>query len=397
MLADDEVLLPGLVDTHVHVNDPGRSDWEGFATATAAAAAGGVTTILDMPLNSVPPTTTVANLRTKQQVAAGLICIDVGFWGGVVPDNLADLQPLHDAGVFGFKCFLVDSGVEEFPHLEPKMFAAAMQETARLGSLMIVHAEDGHLLNDAALDGARYAGFLASRPRIAEDVAVANVIAQAVVAGGRAHIVHLSSAGAVGSIRAAKEAGVDLTVETCPHYLTFAGEAIADAATEFKCCPPIRSSENRERLWDALRHRTIDFIVSDHSPCTIDLKQRGGGDFGAAWGGIASLQLGLPAVWTGARLRGHPLADVVHWMATATADRVGLTHKGRIAVGADADLVRFAPEDQFIVDVAKLRHRNQISAYAGRSLMGVVRETWLRGESVIDDAPRGRLLQRGVR
>jgi allantoinase len=395
-LGDDEVLLPGMVDTHVHVNEPGRTEWEGFATATRAAAAGGVTTILDMPLNSIPPTTTVAALDEKRAVAEGQVWVDVGFWGGAVPQNVtehaSELGALHQAGVFGFKCFLLDSGVEEFGHLEPEAFALAIKETARIGALMIVHAEDGHLLDESALDGTHYAGFLASRPKAAEDAAIGLVVEQARETGGRAHVVHLSSADAVPALRAARAAGVDVSVETCPHYLTFDAEHIADGATELKCCPPIREAANREALWAALAAGDVDFVVSDHSPCTAHLKQQGGGDFGAAWGGIASVQLGLPAVWTGARTRGHALTDVVRWMATAPADRVGLARKGRIEVGADADLVRFAPDEDFTVDVAKLHHRNPVSAYAGRRLAGVVRETWLRGVPVESDTPRGRLL-----
>jgi allantoinase len=399
-LDDDEVLLPGLVDTHVHVNEPGRTEWEGFASATRAAGAGGVTTLVDMPLNSIPPTTTVEGLEVKRRVAEHQVRVDVGFWGGAVPGNLADLEPLHAAGVFGFKCFLLDSGVDEFGHLEPEEFALAMKETARIGALMIVHAEDGHLIDESALDGARYAGFLASRPRAAEEAAVDLVIEQAKATGGRAHVVHLSSCEAVPALRAARAAGVDLSVETCPHYLTFDAEHIRDGHTELKCCPPIREAANREALWSALASGDIDLVVSDHSPCTADLKQRGGGDFGAAWGGIASVQLGLSAVWTGARDRGHALADVVRWMATAPADRLGLSHKGRIAIGVDADLVRFAPDEEFTVDVEKLHHRNPVSAYSGRRLAGGVRETWLRGVPVDphdETAPRGRLLRRGER
>jgi allantoinase len=399
-LADDEVLLPGLVDTHVHVNEPGRTEWEGFASATTAAAAGGVTTIVDMPLNSIPPTTTVAHLEEKRRAAEGQVRVDVGFWGGAVPGNVPDLAPLHEAGVFGFKCFLLDSGVPEFGALEGDLFATAMAETARIDALMIVHAESADLLDESALDGRHYAGFLASRPHVAEDSAIALVVAQARATGGRAHVVHLSSSDAVPMLRAARADGVDISVETCPHYLTFEAEDIPDGATELKCCPPIREGANREALWAALTGGDVDFVVSDHSPCTPDLKARGGGDFGAAWGGIASVQLGLPAVWTGARARGHGLADVVRWMATAPADRVGLGHKGRIAVGADADLVRFAPDEERTVDVADLHHRNPVSAYAGRRLAGVVRESWLRGTPVDiggQDAPQGRLLRRGHR
>lgn len=396
-LADDEMLLPGLVDTHVHVNEPGRTEWEGFASATRAAAAGGVTTILDMPLNSVPPTTTVANLETKRRAAEGAVHVDVGFWGGAVPGNLADLEGLHRAGVFGFKCFLLDSGVEEFGHLEPEGFAAAMQETARLGALLIVHAEDAHLLDEAALDGPHYAGFLASRPKAAENAAIELVLATAEQTGGRAHVVHLSSAEALPVLRAARAAEVGVSVETCPHYLTFDAEHIADGATELKCCPPIREADNREELWAALAAGDIDCVVSDHSPCTPELKADGGGDFGVAWGGIASVQLGLSAVWTGARARGHSMIDVVRWMSAAPAALAGLGHKGRIAVGADADLVRFAPDETFTVDVTRLHHRNPVCAYAGTTLAGVVRETWLRGAPAGDGPPRGRLLEKETR
>ncbi|MDF1602860.1 allantoinase AllB [Nocardioides sp. YIM 152315] len=394
-LADDEVLLPGLVDTHVHVNEPGRTAWEGFASATRAAAAGGVTTIVDMPLNSVPPTTTLDHLRAKQRAAQGQVAVDVGFWGGAVPGNLPDLAQLHDAGVLGFKCFLLDSGVDEFGHLDPDEFGRAMRETARLGALLVVHAEDAGELQPAALDGRRYAGFLASRPQAAERSAIAQVVARAEATGGRAHIVHLSAAEALPVLREARAAGVDVSVETCPHYLTFDAEDIEDGATELKCCPPIREAANREALWTALAAREIDLVVSDHSPCTPDLKRRGDGDFAHAWGGIASIQLGLPVVWTEARARGLPLSDVVRWMATAPADRVGLRRKGRIAVGADADLVRFAPAEEFTVEPARLHHRNPVSAYAGRRLAGVVRETWLRGEPV-GESPRGQLLRRGT-
>ncbi|RYC04885.1 allantoinase AllB [Nocardioides zhouii] len=394
-LAIDEVLLPGLVDTHVHVNEPGRTEWEGFASATRAAAAGGVTTIVDMPLNSIPPTTTVAALEVKRQVARDQVWVDVGFWGGAVPANRADLAGLHEAGVFGFKCFLLDSGVEEFPHLEPADFAAAMAETARLGALMIVHAEDGDVIA-ACAHGPAYDGFLASRPEVAEERAIALVIDTARDSGGRAHVVHLSAAGAIPALRAARAAGVDVSVETCPHYLHFESGSISDGATELKCCPPIRDSANRDALWAGLRDGDIDLVVSDHSPCTADLKRQDTGDFAEAWGGIASLQLGLPAVWTSARDRGVPLADVVRWMATAPARRVGLTGKGEIAVGADADLCVFAPDETWVVDPTRLHHKNAVSAYAGRTLTGTVRGTWLRGAPIdLADAPRGRLLRWG--
>jgi len=396
-LADDEVLLPGLVDTHVHVNEPGRTDWEGFASATRAAAAGGVTTVVDMPLNSIPPTTTLAGLVEKQRVARDQVHVDVGFWGGAVPGNVDDLAQLHGAGVFGFKCFLLDSGVPEFPALDAAGLDAAMTELTRLDALLIVHAEDATevgLAPDAS--GTAYARFLGSRPRRAEEVAIARVVETAARTGARAHIVHLSSADALPTIRRARADGVRLTVETCPHYLSFVAEEILDGATEFKCCPPIREAANREDLWGALADGTIDLVVTDHSPCTPELKRRDTGDFGEAWGGIASLQLGLPAVWTEARRRGHTLVDVVRWMAEAPAGLVGLTNKGRIAPGVSADLCAFAPDASYTVDVAALHHKNPVSAYAGRTLTGTVSRTWLHGKPVdLDAAPRGRLLRRG--
>ncbi len=395
VLADDEVLLPGLVDTHVHVNEPGRTEWEGFASATRAAAAGGVTTIVDMPLNSIPPTTTVAALEEKRGVAEGQAWVDVGFWGGALPDNLDDLAGLHQAGVLGFKCFLLDSGVEEFPHLPPAGFAAAMAETGRLGALMIVHAEDADEVAECA-HGTAYRGFLESRPDAAEERAIALVVDTARATAARAHVVHLSASGALPTLRAARAEGVDVSVETCPHYLHFEAASIPDGATELKCCPPIRDAANRDALWAALGSGDIDMVVSDHSPCTAELKRQDTGDFADSWGGIASLQLGLPVVWTTARERGVPLAEVVRWMATAPARRVGLVTKGEIAVGADADLCVFAPDEPWVVDPGRLHHKNPVSAYAGRTLTGTVRATWLRGRPVdLSAGPRGRLLRRG--
>jgi allantoinase len=393
-LDDDEVLIPGLVDTHVHVNEPGRTEWEGFESATRAASAGGVTTIVDMPLNSIPPTVTVDALRAKQDAARGRVHVDVGFWGGAVPAHLGDLAALHEAGVFGFKCFLLDSGVEEFPHLSPPQLRAAMTETGRLGALLLVHAEDGHLVEEAPA-GPSYAGFLASRPPASEESAIQLVLDTARATHGRAHVVHLSAANALPLLHTAKTEGVDVSVETCPHYLTLAAEDVPDRATEFKCCPPIRGRSNQDLLWSGLATGDIDFVVTDHSPSTADLKVA---DFGHAWGGISSLQLGLAAVWTAARARGFSLVDVVRWMATAPADRVGLARKGRIAVGAHADLAVVAPEEPFVVDVARLHHKNQVSAYAGHALQGAVRRTFLAGREIDPDSgePRGRLLVRGA-
>lgn len=397
----DDALLPGLVDTHVHINDPGRTAWEGFATATAAAAAGGITTVVDMPLNSVPPTTTPENLAVKRAAARGRVHIDTGFWGGAVPGNVPHLRPLHDAGVFGFKCFLPPSGVDEFPQLSRAELADALAESARFDGLLIVHAEDPAVLAAApARPGPRYADFLASRPAAAEDAAISELVALARQFGARVHILHLSSASALPVLRAARGDGVRLTVETCPHFLTLAAEEVPDGATEFKCCPPIREAANRDALWQALADGTIDAVVSDHSPSTIDLKHKDTGDFAAAWGGISSLQLGLPAVWTEARRRGHDLADVVRWMSAGPAALAGLSGtKGAVAPGRDADFAVLAPEETFTVDPARLHHRNPITAYAGRTLHGVVRATYLRGRLVAEGGavrgePSGRLLRR---
>ena len=397
-LGDDEVLIPGLVDTHVHVNEPGRTEWEGFASATRAAAAGGVTTIVDMPLNSIPPTVDVEALAVKRRVAADQAYVDVGFWGGAVPGNVPDLRGLHDAGVFGFKCFLLHSGVDEFPPLDPEGLELALKEIASFGAMMIVHAEDANAIDRAASPrGDNYTDFLSSRPRGAENLAIAEVIELARWTGCRVHILHLSSSDALPMIASARRDGVKLTVETCPHYLSFVSEEIPAGATQFKCCPPIREAANRELLWQGLADGVIDCVVTDHSPCTVDLKRFDIGDFGVAWGGIASLQISLSAVWSEAKRRGYSLNDVVRWMAENPARQVGLNTKGHIALGYAADLAVFAPDEAFIVDVAKLQHKNPVSAYDGRPLAGVVRSTWLAGKRIdLDEDPRGRLLSRGM-
>ena len=392
----DLALLPGLVDTHVHVNEPGRTDWEGFATATRAAAAGGVTTICDMPLNSLPPTVSVAALAEKRAAAAGQCWVDVGFWGGAVPGNEAALGPLHEAGVVGFKCFLIDSGVPEFPPLEVAGLRSVLGSLAALDALLIVHAEDAAEIGAAS--GRDYGSFVASRPPVSERRAIEKVISAAAATGARAHIVHLSAAECVAMIAGAKAAGIRLTAETCPHYLYFAAEQVPDGATEFKCCPPVRDAINREALWRGLEAGVIDCVVSDHSPCPPELKAPGTGDFGQAWGGIASLQLSLSAVWTVARRRGRTLDDVARWMATAPAALAGLPAKGRLAPGCDADLVAFDPDETYTVDPARLLHRHPVTPYAGRILTGLVRQTWLRGMALLEgssEAPVGRLQKRG--
>ncbi|MDA2813276.1 allantoinase AllB [Nocardiopsis sp. RSe5-2] len=396
-VAEDEVLLPGLVDSHVHVNEPGRTEWEGFASATRAAAAGGVTTIVDMPLNSVPPTTTAEGLRVKREVAEGQVAVDVGFWGGAVPENSApgatgELAALYERGVFGFKAFLSPSGVDEFGHLTPELYRSATAAIGALGGQIIVHAEDPNLLDSAPqAHGADYAGFLASRPDEAEHEAIRLVIETARRTGTRSHILHLSTATALPMIEKARADGVPLTVETCPHYLTIAAEEVPAGNTSFKCCPPIRGAANRDALWRALAEGTIDCIVSDHSPSTPDLKTD---DFGSAWGGVAGLQVGFPAVWTEASERGHSLADVVGWMSAGPARVAGLPSKGALAVGRDADFAVVAPEASTTIDARTLQHKNPVSAYDGRTLKGVVRATYLRGDEVELDKPAGRLLDR---
>lgn len=392
---DDCVLLPGLVDSHVHINEPGRTKWEGFVTATAAAAAGGVTTVVDMPLNSIPPTVDVPALRTKEAAAAGRISVDVGFWGGAVPGNAGQLQSLHEAGVAGFKCFLLPSGVDEFAPLDEDGLLSAMQTIASFDGLLIAHAEDQRTLDLAPpTTGRSYAGFVASRPPAAETSAIEMLLDATRRTGCRTHIVHLSAAAALPLVQAAKDEGLPLTVETCPHYLALTAEGVPDGATQFKCCPPIRDEANREQLWQALGDGLIDIVVSDHSPCTAELKRLDTGDFAAAWGGIASLQLSLPVVWTEAARRGFSLADVVRWMSRGPAELVGLPRKGALAPGFDADLVVFAPDEHFTVDPSTLRHRNPVTPYAAATLRGMVRATWLGGEQVDDGHPRGRLLRR---
>lgn len=405
------VLLPGLVDSHVHINEPGRTEWEGFESATLAAAAGGVTTLVDMPLNSIPPTTTAEALRLKRAAAAGAAFVDVGFWGGVIPENLGALAPLHEAGVFGFKCFLSPSGVDEFPHLDRAQLLEAMHEIAALDSRIIVHAEDPALLGTEAALGSGYQRFLDSRPPASEQSAIEAVIDGVRRTGCRAHILHLSDASSLPAIRAAKAEGLPLTVETCPHYLTITAEQIPDGAVEFKCCPPIREASNRDRLWAGIKDGTIDAIVSDHSPSTIELKRVGGGDFGLGWGGISGLQLGFSAVWSEARTRGVTLDTLLPLFTSGPVEVAGLGETapgiGTIAVGAPAHLTVFDPHEPVTIEANTLLHRNPITAYDGRTITGRIRQTWLAGRSVFDAAaggageapqlrrdPAGRLLNR---
>jgi allantoinase len=393
--AGDLVVLPGLVDTHVHINDPGRADWEGFDRATKAAAAGGVTTLVDMPLNSIPPTTTVEGLEAKRRAAAGRCHVDVGFWGSVVPGNSGALEPLARAGVLGFKCFLSPSGVEEFSHVTEQDLREAMPVLARLGLPLLAHAEWPALLRVPSGEPARYATWLDSRPPASELAAIELLVRLGRDYAARVHIVHLASADALTAIREARAAGLAISVETCPHYLSFAAEDIPAGATAFKCAPPIRERDHRERLWKGLIDGGIDLIATDHSPAPPALKRLDSGDFVGAWGGIASLQLGLSAVWTGASARGVPLESLPHWLSRAPARLAGLDDvKGAVEVGCDADLVVWDPDAVTTVDAANLYHRHAVTPYDGLELRGNVQTTILRGEVVFDkgeclSVPRG--------
>ncbi|MFN2530168.1 MAG: allantoinase AllB [Pyrinomonadaceae bacterium] len=389
-IAPTDVLMAGLVDTHVHINSPGRTEWEGFESATRAAAAGGVTTLVDMPLNSIPPTTAVSNFHRKLQTARQQCYVDTGFWGGVISEDIGALAPLIDAGVVGFKCFLVPSGVNEFPHVTESELTKVMPELSRLGALLIVHAELPAPIANAVenQDGppSAYGTFLSCRPAAAENEAVSLMIDMTRRFRTSVHIVHLSSAEAVPMLRNAQAEGLHITAETCPHYLYFAAEDVPDGATEFKCCPPIRERANREKLWSALADGTIDMIVSDHSPCPPQMKQPESGNFLEAWGGISSLQLRLPIVWTEARRRGHSICQLAHWLCKRPAELVGFDKsKGTIQIGRDADLVIWNPETDFVVRPDALLHRHKITPYAGKRLYGVVKKTFLRGRKIYDE------------
>lgn len=408
-LSEESVLSPGLVDSHVHVNEPGRAHWEGFETATRAAAAGGVTTIIDMPLNCIPPTTTLENLEAKLEAARGKCSVDVAFWGGVVPENLEELRSLHDAGVVGFKCFMIPSGVEEFPHVGEEELRRAMRELASLNATLIAHAERPgpveHALREHAEvkwgDPRRYENFLSSRPRAAENEAAELLVKLCRETGTRTHIVHHSSSDALPLLAEAKEEGLPLTAETCPHYLAFASEEIPAGATEFKCCPPVRERDNREKLWEALRAGAIDMIVSDHSPCPPEMKLKEEGDFMKAWGGIASLQLRLAVVWTEAAPRGFTFEDMARLLAYEPARLARLSsRKGAIAEGFDADFCVWLPDEEFVVEAEMIEHRHKLTPYLGRRLKGAVEATYLRGVKIYERGKvaverKGRLIKRG--
>jgi allantoinase len=398
-------ILPGLVDSHVHINEPGRTEWEGFATATRAAAAGGYTVLVDMPLNCVPATTTVGALQAKRQAAHGQCRVDWASWGGVVPGNQAEIAALAAQGVPGFKCFLIHPGIDEFTMVTEQDLAAALPHVAQTGLPLLVHAElaadiEASTAKLAEADWSRYATYLQSRPDAAELSAIHLLITLCRKYRFHLHIVHLSAAEALPLLRAARSEGLAITVETCPHYLHLTAETIPDGATLCKCAPPIRGRENRDRLWEGLRERTIDFVVTDHSPCSPEMKCLEKGNFKSAWGGIASLSVALPLMYTEAVARGFSLSDIVRWMAEGPAKLAGCQlNKGRIAAGYDADFVIFDTQDELVVSGSRLYHRHPVSPYMGQKLRGVVRATYLRGTVVFQEGsfpghPLGREFRR---
>jgi allantoinase len=388
----DVAILPGLIDSHIHINDPGRTDWEGFRTATRAAAAGGYTTLLDMPLNSVPATTSPRALQSKRNAAQGQCFVDWAAWGGVVSGNQDELAALAAAGVPGFKCFLIHPGIDEFTMVSEFQLRAALPHVKQSGLPLLVHAElsgpvDAATQQLAAADWRSYSIYLRSRPDAAELTAIDLLLKLCEEFRFRLHIVHLATALALDRLKAAKLRGLPVTVETCPHYLYFAAEDIPDGATQFKCAPPIRSRSNREALWQGLRDRVIDLVATDHSPCPPELKNLDRGDFRQAWGGISSVSLALPAMWTQASRRGFSLQDVIRWMAEGPSQLAGCSaQKGRLEKGCDADFVVFEPETEWTVTESQLHFRHNLSPYLGQRFKGKVLSTFLRGTCIYKDA-----------
>ena len=393
----NNVIMPGLVDAHVHINEPGRTDWEGFETATKAAAAGGITTIVDMPLNCIPVTTTVDALNQKIIATKDQLWIDCGFYGGLIPDNIQDLESLADAGVLGFKAFLSPSGIDEFPNISEKHLREALHILAKKGIPVLVHAE---LENGATSseENKTYKYFQESRPKSWENNAIKLLIQLCREFNVHIHIVHLSSADILPEIAQTRKDGFPLTVETCPHYLHFSSERISDGDTRFKCAPPIWNGENRENLWAGLEEGIINFITSDHSPCTPELKNLEAGNFEKAWGGISSLQFALPVIWTECKQRGYSLEQLINWMSKQPAKFVGVDDlKGQISPGFDADLVCWNPDKKYIIKKEAIHHKNKLTPYEGESLYGVVNATFLRGQKVYENGqflgnPKGKII-----
>jgi allantoinase len=398
-------ILPGLVDSHVHINDPGRTEWEGFETATRAAAAGGFTMLVDMPLNCVPSTNTPPALEAKRQAARGRCRIDWAAWGGVVDNNQSDIEKLAAAGVLGFKCFLIHPGTDDFTMVTETQLRAALPHVARTKLPLLVHAElpgpvEAATAELTGADWRSYRTYLRSRPDEAELSAIRLMISLCREFRFRLHIVHLATCKALEELREARADGLPVSVETCPHYLHLSAEAITDGETLCKCAPPIRSHENREKLWQGLREGIIDLVVTDHSPCPPSMKHLETGNFKTAWGGIASLSVALPVMWTEASRRGFALTDIARWMAEAPAELAGCAaRKGKIAAGYDADFVVFEPDAEFVVAPERLHHRHPVSPYMGERLRGVVHATYLRGTPVFNEsefpgAPIGREYRR---
>ena len=393
----NNMIMPGLVDAHVHINEPGRTDWEGFETATKAAAAGGITTIVDMPLNCIPVTTTVDALNQKIIATKDQLWIDCGFYGGLIPDNIQDLESLADAGVLGFKAFLSPSGIDEFPNISEKHLREALHILAKKGIPVLVHAE---LENGATSseENKTYKYFQESRPKSWENNAIKLLIQLCREFNVHIHIVHLSSADILPEIAQTRKDGFPLTVETCPHYLHFSSERISDGDTRFKCAPPIWNGENRENLWAGLEEGIINFITSDHSPCTPELKNLEAGNFEKAWGGISSLQFALPVIWTECKQRGYSLEQLINWMSKQPAKFIGKDQqKGQISPGFDADLVCWNPDKKYIIKKEAIHHKNKLTPYEGESLYGVVNATFLRGQKVYENGqflgnPKGKII-----
>jgi allantoinase len=397
----DAAILPGLVDSHVHINEPGRTEWEGFRTATRAAAAGGYTLLVDMPLNCLPATTTVAALEAKRKAASGQCQVDWMTWGGVVSDNQQHIQDLASAGVPGFKCFLIHPGIDGFTMVTEPELRAAVPHVARTGLPLLVHAELPDPVDTATrrltgADWSKYSTYLQSRPDEAELSAIRLMLSLCRASQFRLHIVHLATSQALGMLRAANAEGLPVSVETCPHYLHFSSDKIPDGQTLFKCAPPIRNRENREKLWEGLRDGLIDLVATDHSPCPPEMKRLSERNFQTAWGGIVGLSLALPVMWTEASVRGFTLPDIARWMAEGPARLAGCdSRKGRIAKGFDADILVFEPEAEFIATENHLHYRHRVSPYLGEKLRGVVKATYLRGDCVFSDGkfpeePKGR-------
>ncbi|MBC7946469.1 MAG: allantoinase AllB [Chitinophagaceae bacterium] len=397
----NDVLMAGVVDPHVHINEPGRTEWEGFETATKSAIAGGITTLIEMPLNASPVTTTVAAFTKKLEVANGKAHCNLGFWGGIIPGNEKEIDPLIGKGVLGFKAFLTHSGIDEFPNVSEDDLRKAMPIIAGNQLPLLVHCELTNQNAGPSRDRRSYQEYLASRPKKWENDAIELMIRLCAEFNCRVHIVHLSSAEAIGMVNKAKNGGLPITVETGQHYLYFNAEEIQDGQTQFKCAPPIREKANNELLWEGLKERVIDFVATDHSPAPPEMKALESGDFVKAWGGIASLQLALPVLWTAAQRHGCGIGDVARWLCEHPARLPGLeSTKGKIAKGYDADLVVWSPENSFVVTKYMIHHRHKTTPYLGERLFGVVKQTWLAGKKVFENGTflhfnKGKIIRNG--